>query len=212
MNWLEMFGYFGSLLVAVSLMMSNVKKLRWINLLGSSTFATYGLLIKAWPVCLLNGWIAAVDLFYLWVLYRQRDQFALIEVDLGYEKSKLVQLFVSQYQNDIKRFFTRFSTHKLKECQLIITFRNLKPCGLLAYQIIDKNGHKKAWIELDYASPEYRDYKNAEVVFMTLKEKLKQVGVATIETLGGHQAHEQYLLRVGFQQSQDPSIFEMKDL
>ncbi|AJQ93670.1 hypothetical protein [Gynuella sunshinyii] len=212
MNGLELFGYFGSMLVAISLMMSNLKKLRWINLFGSSTFATYGLLIKAWPVFFLNGWIAAVDIFYLWLLYRQRDQFSLIELDLNYDKSKLAQLFVGQYQNDIKRFFSRFSIHKLKECQLIITFRNLKPCGLLAYQLLDKNGETKAWIELDYVSPEFRDYKNAEVVFLTLKERLKQAGVNSIETLGGHQAHEQYLQRIGFTQSGDPSIFEMKNI
>ena len=48
--WFEMVGYLGSVLVAVSLMMKSLWRLRIINLVGASFFTVYGLLIGALPV------------------------------------------------------------------------------------------------------------------------------------------------------------------
>jgi hypothetical protein len=42
----EILGYVASLLVAASLMMSGVRRLRWINLAGSLAFAAYGLWLR----------------------------------------------------------------------------------------------------------------------------------------------------------------------
>lgn len=71
MQWLELYGYLGSALIAISLMMSNIRKLRWINLIGAGTFASYGLLIQAWPVAVLNGFIVLINLVHLWQIYRR---------------------------------------------------------------------------------------------------------------------------------------------
>jgi len=71
MNWLEIYGYLGSVLIAVSLMMADIYKLRWINLVGAGAFASYGLLIGAWPVAALNGFIVLIDIVHLWQLYRK---------------------------------------------------------------------------------------------------------------------------------------------
>lgn len=37
-NFLEILGYIASLIVLISLLMSSIIKLRWINLLGSAVF------------------------------------------------------------------------------------------------------------------------------------------------------------------------------
>lgn len=71
MQWLEVYGYLGSVLIAVSLMMGDIRKLRWINLVGAGTFASYGLMIQAWPVALLNGFIVLIDIVHLWQIYRR---------------------------------------------------------------------------------------------------------------------------------------------
>lgn len=80
MNWLELYGYLGSALIAISLMMADIYKLRWINLVGAGAFASYGLLIGAWPVAALNGFIVLIDAVHLWQLYRQ-PRAAKTEVD-----------------------------------------------------------------------------------------------------------------------------------
>ncbi|MGI2853722.1 YgjV family protein [Shewanella algae] len=69
-NIWEWVGYLASVLVAISLMMSNIKKLRWWNLLGAVLFVAYGMAIGAYPVALVNFFIALIDIYYLIRLYR----------------------------------------------------------------------------------------------------------------------------------------------
>ena len=51
---IEYLGYLASILIAVSMFMKDIKKLRFINLIGSTMFAVYGIIIKAYPVALTN--------------------------------------------------------------------------------------------------------------------------------------------------------------
>lgn len=67
----EWVGYLASVVVAISLMMSNIKKLRWWNLIGAALFVAYGLAIGALPVALVNFFIVLIDLYYLIKLYRE---------------------------------------------------------------------------------------------------------------------------------------------
>lgn len=93
MQWLELYGYLGSVLIAISLMMGNILKLRWINLVGAGTFASYGLLIQAWPVALLNGFIVLIDIVHLWQIYRRPAPLSQVDFDAGdaYVRNILVQ-------------------------------------------------------------------------------------------------------------------------
>ncbi|MCT8985336.1 hypothetical protein [Shewanella phaeophyticola] len=69
-NIWEWVGYLASVVVAISLMMSDIKKLRWWNLIGAGLFVAYGLAIDAIPVALVNFFIVLIDLYYLVKLYR----------------------------------------------------------------------------------------------------------------------------------------------
>uniref|UniRef100_Q0HY62 Uroporphyrinogen decarboxylase n=1 Tax=Shewanella sp. (strain MR-7) TaxID=60481 RepID=Q0HY62_SHESR len=71
MIW-EWVGYLASVVVAISLMMSNIKKLRWWNLLGSALFVAYGVAIQAYPVAAVNFFIVLIDAYYLVVIYREQ--------------------------------------------------------------------------------------------------------------------------------------------
>jgi hypothetical protein len=70
MDWREILGYTGSVLIAVSLMMKDVVRLRYYNMAGAAAFALYGLLISAWPVFLLNAFNAAINLYHVVALAR----------------------------------------------------------------------------------------------------------------------------------------------
>lgn len=67
----EWVGYLASVVVAISLMMSNIKKLRWWNLIGAALFVAYGAAIDAYPVALVNFFIVLIDIYYLVKLYRE---------------------------------------------------------------------------------------------------------------------------------------------
>jgi hypothetical protein len=75
----ELIGYLASILVAVSLTMRSILRLRLINLLGSAFFTVYGLLITAYPVAVLNGLIVGINLYYLYVMKRAKNYFTILE-------------------------------------------------------------------------------------------------------------------------------------
>ena len=69
----EWVGYLASAVVAISLMMANIKKLRWWNLIGAALFVAYGLAIGAIPVALVNFFIVLIDIYYLVKLYKEPE-------------------------------------------------------------------------------------------------------------------------------------------
>lgn len=71
MMW-EWVGYLASVVVAISLMMSDIKKLRWLNLFGAMLFVAYGMAIQAYPVAAVNFFIVLIDIYYLVVIYREQ--------------------------------------------------------------------------------------------------------------------------------------------
>jgi hypothetical protein len=68
---IELFGYFGSFLVVISMLMSSVVKLRIINTTGSMIFAIYALLIRSYPTALMNFFLVGINLYYLVQLQKQ---------------------------------------------------------------------------------------------------------------------------------------------
>lgn len=70
--WLEFLGYIASFIILVSLLMSSIVKLRWINLLGSAIFSVYGFLIGALPVAFMNLCISLINIYYLIKIYHKK--------------------------------------------------------------------------------------------------------------------------------------------
>ncbi|ATC95762.1 YgjV family protein [Pseudoalteromonas tunicata] len=73
MSW-EYLGYLASVLLVASLMMSNVTKLRWLNLAGCIAFTFYGVAITAWPVAITNGLLSLVNIYHLYKLHRYQHE------------------------------------------------------------------------------------------------------------------------------------------
>jgi hypothetical protein len=59
-----------SVLVALSLTMRSLLKLRVINLAEAMLFTVYGLIIGALPVAALNFFIVLVNIYYLHQMFR----------------------------------------------------------------------------------------------------------------------------------------------
>ena len=77
--WLEIFGYIGSALVVVSLLMASVVKLRIINTLGSVISGTYALIIGSFPLALMNISLIIINLYYLYKLLKTKQQFEIVK-------------------------------------------------------------------------------------------------------------------------------------
>lgn len=64
-NLIELFGYFASIIVAISFLMKYINKLRLVNTLGAICFVIYSVVIKAWPVALINIFVICVNIYHL---------------------------------------------------------------------------------------------------------------------------------------------------
>lgn len=206
MNWYEIIGYSGSVIVAISLMMKNIRQLRKVNLVGSATFALYGLLLKAYPVFLLNGFIAAVDIYYLYEMNKKKDFFSLMPV---LDRNHLyLNKFLDYYKKDILKYFPDFNTGLIKDANCFFILRNLLPAGLFIYR---ETSETQIEVLIDYAIPDYRDSKNGKFVYHTESDFLKEKGYREIQAVSRIEKHQQYLENIGFERmAGKPELFIRK--
>ena len=206
MEWQEIVGYTGSLLIALSLMMRNIARLRKVNLIGASTFAIYGLLVNAYPVLVLNSFIALVDIYYLIDIYRKKDAFSLMPVlDPNHP---YLNKFLDFYSDDIQKFSPEFIRNKIEEANYYFILRNLVPVGIFIYKVRPLN---EAEILLDYSIPDYRDFKNAKYLYYAALEFLKEQGIKNLFAKSEADKHRNYLKRVGFKEDiENKNIFRKK--
>ena len=66
----ELIGYVASVFVGISLLMSNMKRLRYINLIGCLLFTAYGIAINAYPVALMNAFCAMINVYHIFRIIR----------------------------------------------------------------------------------------------------------------------------------------------
>jgi N-acetylglutamate synthase-like GNAT family acetyltransferase len=207
MDYKEWLGYLASLIVLISLLMSSVKKLRWINMIGSLTFAVYGFLIDALPVAVMNTGIVGINIYYLIQMYRKNDYFTLTPLD---KEKDYFEYFMAFYKEDIQTFITE--EHDLKDETLIKLFvlRNTVPAGIfVAKKIKDDQMH----VFIDYVTPQYRDFKIGEYLFNTQKKYFIEQGIKSLLTHPGTEKHEKYLQKMGFSKKIDKDeVFYIKEI
>jgi len=187
----EIIGYLASLLVAISLMMSAIVKLRIINLLGSLTFTIYGILIDAWPVALMNAFIVFVNIYYLAKFYRDDQYFQILRSS---EESNYLTKFLEFYSDHIKTYQPEFSFEKSYN-YVVFVLSDMVPAGLV---IGNKKDDGTLEMDLDFVIPSYRDFKIGSFLFEKNSEELKQDGIRKIVTPTGNEDHNKYLKKVGF--------------
>lgn len=71
--FLEIFGYIGSGLILLSMMMTSVEKLRWFNISGSVISMIYGAVMGTWPVVFLNVGTISINVVQIIRLHRKKE-------------------------------------------------------------------------------------------------------------------------------------------
>ncbi len=207
MIWYEIFGYLGSALIAASMLMNNIWKLRWLNMSGAILFAVYGVAINSLPIILLNSFNTTVNIFSLLQISRKKNFFTLLP--LLKMRTLFLENFLDYYKKDILKFFPDFDPSTITENNGFIILRNVVPVGLFIYE---EKSDGIVEIKLDYIIPDYRDFKNVSFTLSSQAELLKQRGFQTFTTASNIGKHRKYLKKIGFTQSHDnPSSFR-KDI
>jgi len=201
-NWVELIGYLASLLIALSMMMNNIWRLRWINLIGAVVFSIYGIIVKAYPVFAVNAFITVVDIYYIVQMATKSNEFELLSVDV--KSSQMLHKFLEFYREDIQKYMPKFDLESLKNPHAIFILRDMVPVGLFIYEKQDNTTIK---IQLDYVIPSYRDLKNAHFLYSVKLSQFAEQGFETIVAESNVKDHQNYLKQLGFSQdNENPSL------
>ena len=192
---IELIGYLASALVAVSLVMTNVWRLRLLNFIGAAVFVVYGVAGRVYPVIAVNLFIAGVDLYYLVRMRTGKDIFKFMPVAAG---DPLLDNFLAYHARDIWKFFPDFSVKEIPAPRCVFILRNLMPVGLFVYT--EEAG--RALIRLDYVIEDYRDLKNARYLYSRPQNREDFKDLQYFTAISASPAHAAYLKKIGF--SEDP--------
>jgi len=189
---LEALGYLASVLVAISLTMSSIVRLRMINLAGSLVFAVYGYLIGSYPVAAVNIFIAVVNVVYLRRMMTSREGFRILETSAD---SEYLGHFLDHYRQEIRRFFPSFSRDAPESSIGLFVLRDMVPAGVL----LGDQRDDRLDVRLDFVIPQFRDFKVGRFLFDECAEYFRSRGIREIRSTGGTPAHAAYLRRIGFE-------------
>ena len=188
----EGIGYAASLVILVSLLMTNVFRLRLINLAGSLLFGWYGWLIHSWPVCVINLVIAGIDGWYLLQSLRYSAFFDLAPAtSVGPEYLKRFFLF---HERELMKYAPGLTLEELQEACTCLIFRNLLPVGVFSYRRTGPD----ADIVIDFMVPEYRDFKAGRYLYRTKRMFFKEQGIKRFHAVARHPSQPKYFQKNGF--------------
>ena len=188
-------GYAASVLLAISLLVNNDLKFRWLNTWGCLAFIIYGILINAFPIILTNSILLLINGYHLIKIYRRNENFDLLEFS---KDDKLIHKFLSFYQKDIETYFPNYDPDRDEFANNIsfVVLRDMVIANIFVAAILDDG---TALIKLNYTVPKYRDYKVGKFLFRKEKQLLLSRGIRRlVYTHVFNKQHEKYLLKMGF--------------
>lgn len=191
-HWAEWLGYAASTVVAVSLLMKSLIKLRWINTIGSLLFAIYGFVIGAIPVGAFNTIIIFINLYFLYRMYRTQETFELM--DLG-KNDAYLERFVAYYQADIQHFFPKFAFDTTTPHIGFYILRDMVTTGFFMGHLAEEG---VLVVDVDYTIPAYRDLKGGRFVFEKSRPLFVKNGIRLLRAQAANEQHANYLLQMGF--------------
>lgn len=191
----ELVGYLASALIVLSLVMASVLRLRIINLVGATVFTVYGVLIGSWPVIVTNAAIIVINLYYLTIMLRSRARQGYFEVVAVPTDSPILQRFVAQHVDDMRRFQPSFASIEPHHLVWMI-LHDATPVGV----VVGERDGDHLRLLLDHVIAEHRDFTAGELLFGH-SGTLRYLGIDRVSSLAETDAHRRYLERMGFQRT-----------
>ncbi|MFW6019372.1 MAG: GNAT family N-acetyltransferase [Bacteroidales bacterium] len=194
MNWMEWIGYAASAFILLSMLMTSIVKLRFINLIGSLLFVVYGLLIEAYPVAFMNFFIALVNIYYIIRIRAvNKNDFSILEVR---PDSEYVREFLKFYAEDIKKFIPLFSLNETNEDECWLLLKDMKVAGIFMGRKTDEH---TLFIDLDYILKQYRDFRIGTFLYKFNQDFFLNKDIHQLKTVPASHHHNHYLKKMGFQ-------------
>jgi hypothetical protein len=189
---IEWIGYTASVLILVSLLMTSIVRLRWINLVGAILFAFYGFMIHSIPTGVMNSVIVLVNIHFLIKIHRSREYFSILNTQ---PHDQYLVHFLNFYKSDIRKFYPDFDL-QTKTCDMsFYVLRNMTTAGLFMGKRLDEQSLQ---ILIDYATPAYRDFKVGRFIYTEKESMFRSLGYQRLFARLGNAQNEAYFKQMGF--------------
>lgn len=185
---IELFGYIGSAMVVVSMLMTSIVRLRVINTIGSVVSGIYAIICHAIPLGLMNACLIVINIVGLVKLMKTQKAYDLVT---GHADGALVKFFIDYYEDDIKAYFPHFNKEESYGQTAYFVCHEGVPAGVL----IGKQNGSSFDINIDYTTPKYRDCSVANYLY----SRIKQSDINTLRFVNKPtEAHVSYMKKMGY--------------
>ena len=193
-TFIQAMGYFSTVLILISFLMTSVVKLRLFNLIGSIIFVIFAFLTKSYPTAIMNIGLCLINIYFLIRLARSRSLTLHLPIALD---SAYLREFLKLYRDDIRVYFPDFDPADGKNDTAYFVYYDMNPVGLILGRrteggILD--------VSLDYTIPKYRDASVGRYLYPQL---LGEDGFTALELRSASEKHQPYLKKMGFQKDGD---------
>ncbi len=196
---LEIFGYMGTALVIVSMLMTSVVKLRLINICGGAISTVYAAISGTWPIVLLN--VSLIIINFIQLIRMARKKKIIHRVKAEPQETGVMHL-LDFYAEDIKKYFPAYTASENEGCEVHVAYIGTEAAGL----VIGTRDADAMLIKLDYAIPKYRDLSISTFLF----SQLAKDGVAELRASTEVAEHRKYLVRMGFSEDGETMTKSLK--
>lgn len=189
---LDLFGYAGSALIVIAITMRSILWLRVVNSAGAAVFVAYGLLIHAYPVAVLNGFVVLVNLYYLTGMFRAKRFFQMLRLK---PDSEYLSYFLSFHEREITAILPGFKYRPVENQVTLFIVRDCAPVGIF----IAEQHASQLRVILDFVIPGYRDLKLGRFMFREQAGFFRERGIREILISPRTKKFGAYLVKVGFE-------------
>ena len=205
MDWLDVVGWAGSVVLVWSLSQARLLRLRVLNLIGYVVLVGYNAALSVWPMVGLNVAMTGVNAWHLHrILTTRHDEATYTVVQVGTDDTFLAHVLRVHWA-DLAKFNPSFRFDDAPDRAAFLIMRGDEVVGVL---FLRPAGEGVAQIELDYVTKRFRDVSPGEFVFRS-SGLLTGRGYHRVRTPPGMLAP--YYGRLGFQRHGDHYELELTD-
>ena len=162
MSWVDALGWFGSALLVYSLLQARILRLRVLNTVACVILVVFNALIGVWPMVAMNIVLAAINLFFIVRMLRERGDEQAYAVLPVREDDAYLTHFLGIHRADIDAFFTDYAHGAAAGRATYLVQHGDETVGVI---VVRDEGGGVAQVELDYVTPRFRDFSPGEFVF-----------------------------------------------
>ncbi|WP_207496572.1 YgjV family protein [Aridibaculum aurantiacum] len=190
---ISLFGYLASVLLAISLIVNNDLKFRWLNTFGCMAFIVYGVLLQAFPIILTNSILLLINVYRIYKIHQTHENFDMVEFAAD---DQVIDKFIQFYRQDINAYFPQFTSI---DPNAEIRFAVLRDMVIANIFVAKLSADGTANVLVNYTVPKYRDFQVGKYIFDREKKYLKNKGVNKIVyDQPVNKAHMHFLKVMGF--------------